>query len=458
MAEIILPGTYIKVFDEALISAGAVSSGNIGIVGTASKGPKDKVVILGSFSEAKEIFGEADPWKDGKSNELTLMRALEQVYNNGGKTVYAVRVASPDAKCASEILKGSGNKDAVKLKAKNAGEWGNKISCEVVTEDESKKVIIKYLDFEESYIVKTSQELSDTINENSKIIKAELMASLNLYNAAESKFSDGNSGSNTSKNDYKNGLEELENEIVNIIVLAGQDTSYNSVLEAHLKVTSGIKRERIGLIGCASDDVADMASHSLANDRIILVGPGLVATEVNPETRKERKINLGSGYTAAAVAGLISSIAVQTSPTNKILTVEGLNVQLNSSKLEKLVQNRVLAIEKREGYRIVKGITTATNSAWHQITTRRIVDYAIYGVRSGCNPYIGKLNNERVRGALKATLDAFLTKMVQEEALIGYELDVTANRAQQIAGEVIVTMIIQPTFSIDFIKVSMYLG
>ncbi|HAP63374.1 MAG TPA: phage tail sheath protein, partial [Cytophagales bacterium] len=39
MAEIILPGTYIKVFDEGLVSAGAVSTGNIGIVGTASKGP-----------------------------------------------------------------------------------------------------------------------------------------------------------------------------------------------------------------------------------------------------------------------------------------------------------------------------------------------------------------------------------------------------------------------------------
>lgn len=61
------------------------------------------------------------------------------------------------------------------------------------------------------------------------------------------------------------------------------------------------------------------------------------------------------------------------------------------------MSNRVLAVEKREGYRIVKGITTATNFGLHQVTTRRIVDYAIYGVRSSCNPYIGKLNNDRVR-------------------------------------------------------------
>jgi hypothetical protein len=158
------------------------------------------------------------------------------------------------------------------------------------------------------------------------------------------------------------------------------------------------------------------------------------------------------------VAGLISSLPVQTSPTNKTLTIEGLSAKFSASQLENRVTNRVLAVEKRNGYRIVKGITTATNSAWHQITTRRIVDYTLYGVRSACDPYIGKLNNTRVRGAMKATLDAFLTRMVDSEALVGYKVDVSATRAQEIAGQAIVTMTIQPTFSIDYIMVSMYLG
>ena len=137
--------------------------------------------------------------------------------------------------------------------------------------------------------------------------------------------------------------------------------------------------------------------------------------------------------------------------------ITGLSDEFTSSQLEALVGARVLAVEKREGFRIVKGITTSTNTAWHQITTRRIVDFAVYGVRSACDPYIGKLNNERVRGAMKATIDAFLTRMVQDEALISYELTVTATREQEIDGEAIVTMTVRPTFSIDFIKVTMYL-
>jgi hypothetical protein len=47
--------------------------------------------------------------------------------------------------------------------------------------------------------------------------------------------------------------------------------------------------------------------------------------------------------------------------------------------------------------------------------------------------------------------------MVDDEALTGFELSVTATRAQEIAGEVSVVMTLQPTFSIDFIRVTMNL-
>ena len=188
------------------------------------------------------------------------------------------------------------------------------------------------------------------------------------------------------------------------------------------------------------------------------VGPGIRVNVTDPATRIQREVSLPGAYTAAAVAGVVSSLPVQASPTNKTVNVPGLAAVFNQPKLEKLVQNRVLAVERREGFRIVQGITTSANPAWKQITTRRIVDYAMYGVRSACNPYIGKLNNVRVRAAMKATLDGFLTRMVQDEALVGYQLEVSATRAQEIAGEAIVTMTLQPTFSIDYIKVTMYLG
>jgi len=47
--------------------------------------------------------------------------------------------------------------------------------------------------------------------------------------------------------------------------------------------------------------------------------------------------------------------------------------------------------------------------------------------------------------------------MVVDEMLTGYALEVTATRAQEIRGIAAVTMTLQPTFSIDFIRVTMNL-
>jgi len=455
MVEAILPGTYITVRDEGLISAGQVVSGNIGIVGTAAKGPVDEVQILGSFSEAKAIFGEIDP-----ARQLTLIQALEQIYNNGGKTVYAVRTATNATKATYQI-KDSTDKDLVTLEAKTPGTWGNDIKIKITDADSpanSKKVELTYQNTKETYTISKSGDLEQQVNNQTKgstlvtatLAKDSSSEALALpKNTGEVAFAAGSDGQPS----YKNSLAQLENELINLVLLAGQDVTNPEMVTAllgHLNTTATIKRERIGLIGSGtSDDVNAIAGHPLDSDRLILVAPGL---QISPQ------VKLSGAYTAAAVAGLLASLPVQASPTNKPLTIPGLAREFSTSQLEKLVSNRVLAIEKREGFRVVKGITTATNSAWHQITTRRIVDFAIYGVRSACNPYIGKLNNERVRGAMKATLDAFLTRMVQDEALISYELAVTANRVQEIAGEAIVTMTLRPTFSIDFIKVTMYLG
>ncbi|MFM2119589.1 MAG: hypothetical protein RL722_1057, partial [Pseudomonadota bacterium] len=207
--------------------------------------------------------------------------------------------------------------------------------------------------------------------------------------------------------------------------------------------------ERIGVIGATGSTVAEFLGHNQAEARVVLVAPGI---------RLPDQSTLPPAYTAAAIAGLISSLPVQTSLTNKPVNLPGLAVLANRGEQAQLIQRNVLTLVAKEGLRVLKGVTTeGVGAPYSAIPTRRIVDYAKYGVRSAANPYIGRLNNARVRGALKATLDAFLTGMVQDEALTGYTLEVNATRAQEIAGQVDVIMTIQPTFSIDFIRVVMTL-
>jgi hypothetical protein len=249
----------------------------------------------------------------------------------------------------------------------------------------------------------------------------------------------GADGADAGEAEYTAGLDAISNMVVNIVVLAGQDANtMGSVLVGHLNTTAETDLERIGVIG-----------HNLAEDRVVLVAPGIRNTDGS---------TLPPAYTAAGIAGLIASFPVQTSLTNKAVNVPDITVTANRGQQEQLIERNVLTIVQKEGLRVLKGVTTeGVGEPFSAIPTRRIVDYAKYGVRSAANPYIGRLDNSRVRGALKATLDSFLTGMVQDEALTAYTLDVTATRAQEIAGQVSVVMILQPTFSIDFIRVIMTL-
>jgi hypothetical protein len=553
----ILPGTYIEVRAEGLIAPGQVTVGNLGVVGTAAKGPVNVPVLVGTFADAKQVFFGYDPWIDGNSNELTLVRALEQAFNHGATTVFAVRVAGGSEAAASRLLK-STTGDCVTLAAKSPGTWGNSLAVTIGPAEENPLIsdeehlgsapapltlrniptvksarnrVFLHIDATNvtkplkilyapddaaapqagevtinkatgvmtfgdligandkitvSYLVDKSKGVLvtfflDTAKESYTVVSgSDLLAKITdpetasawvtgtaAANAIElplkstppdskASFAGGDDGAAAGADDYQAGLATLENEPAHIMVAAGQtDVSFGAKLDQHCQRTStdSIKRDRIGVIGSRlTATVDDLRGHNLDSDRIIFVAPGIKATDVTGDD-----VILPGAYTAAAVAGRLAALPAHLSPTNKVLPVDDLQKYYTSAELEQLVQARVLAVERRAGFRIVKGITTSSGSAFSQITTRRIVDYAKFGVRSAADPFIGLLNNERVRTALRASINAFLVQMMKDEMLVFYEVDVSATRDEQKQGIARVTMTLQPVFSIDFIKVTMFL-
>jgi uncharacterized protein YdbL (DUF1318 family) len=337
----------------------------------------------------------------------------------------------------------------------------------VVNQSASVKVMLRYGLLEEVFTVANGNDLAADINNASVLATATAAA-----NAAElpSTFADfklfgtgsntrGDNGTaNIDPSDYKAGLDALMNENAHIMVAAGQShTDIGADLTAHVAAASSDlnKRERIGVVGSALGDNLDaIRGHDLNSDRIVFVAPGIVATDAATGNR----VTLPGAYTAAAVAGLLASFSPHVSLTNKRLPVADLQYKYTNADLSQLVQSRVLALQDRLGFKVVKGITTSTNTAWHQITTRRIVDYAKFGVRSAADPFIGLLNNARVRGALKTSINGFLVQMLNDEMLTGFLLDVSATREEEIQGIARVTVSLQPTFSIDFIVVTMFLN
>ena len=130
ITEMIIPSTYIEVRAEGLIGVSGIAVGNVGIVGTASKGPVGEAVALSAFVDARDSFGDYDGWAGGASNELTLLRALQQAFNNGASTVYAVRAASAGVAAAVLALTDSAGSVAT-LTAKTKGTWGNDVRAQV---------------------------------------------------------------------------------------------------------------------------------------------------------------------------------------------------------------------------------------------------------------------------------------------------------------------------------------
>lgn len=468
MAELILPGVYIDVRAEALIVGGPISVGNIGIVGTASAGTVGKVEILSSYADALENFGPYDAFDpDPTKNSLTLVRALQVAYDNGASTVLAVRVAKGTPANATFDVTGS-----AKLTAKAPGSFGNKAKIKIedvvpATAPPTSKVTLTYKQLTEQYTVENGNQLVTKINAQSAIATASDGTVAKPTAAAEAPFTAGSDGADATEADYKTGLDKLLNEDAHIIVAAGLDeTKIGDELKSHVEAasTDKVKRDRIAISGSAAG-AAGTNKPTQFSDRLIFVTPGIKVTDsakAADPTIDDPSVILPGSYTAAAIAGMLSARDPHISLTNKALSVGGLEKKankenFNSADLETLVKNQVLAVEERRGFRVVKGITT-DNGAFRQITTRRIVDYAKFGVRSSAEPYIGLLNNDRVRKAMKGSINGFLAGMVDDEMLVSYELDVTATRDEEIRGIAKVTMTVRPTFSIDYIKVVMFLG
>ncbi|GGJ02421.1 phage tail sheath C-terminal domain-containing protein [Neoroseomonas lacus] len=473
IGELIIPGTYIEVRAEGLIGVGGIATGNVGVVGTANRGPLNEVVILGSYAEALAVFGTPDPWPadPAATAHLTLVRTLEQLFAGGAATVFAVRVASLAADVTMRAMTWrvtAGATDLFTLTATSAGSWANAIQATLTAgaDGAPARLTLQLGRIREAFEATTATDLAREVNQESSFVRAGAVAAgqaatapTGITPAAEANRGgpDGSGAMGTLIPEIADGLALLEGEEINILVIAGYgaDTAGGAAL-AHLERTEAAGRERIAILGTRSDQLAGIGQDAAAisNGRIVLVAPGIQATDA--ARAGAPLVPLPPAYAAALVAGKLAALAPHVSLTNKDVATQGLTQLYTRAQQKQLLQNRIMVLFRNLGFRALRGLTTDTGP-FRQISVRRIVDYAKAGVRKGSNPYIGRLNNPRVRSALRATLDGFLAQMVQDEMLTAYTLDVSATRRQEIEGICSVTMTLQPTFSIDFIRVTMIL-
>jgi hypothetical protein len=465
IAEMVIPGTYIEVRAEGLIGVGGIVTGNIGIVGTAARGPVGKVRTISSMADALDLYGLPDNLDPTKArltgSPLTLTRTLQQAFDGGARNVLVVRaangtatpatldIAAADGPAFTLAAKGTGDDDS-------SGTWGQDLTVKVVVDATAPDVCqltVTYRKRSEVFAGANTEAVFNALAGSSFVTASGLDHKTSLLKPmAATPLAGGTDGADVSVSDVAEALALLEEQPVNILLVAGMSAkTIGNVVQGHLARTLNEGRERIAILGADQPGSATDAgkviedADALENDRVVLVAPGMrIGEEILPPS-----------YLAAVVAGKLSTLAPHISLTNKTLPAT-VDVRYSSGVVSTLLGKQVLVVRQKYGTQVVQGITTSA-PPFRPISVRRTVDYAKAGVRLGSDPYIGRLNNARVRAALQATLDGFLSQMVLDEMLIGYELSVTATRPQEIAGICSVVMNLKPTFSIDFIRVTMNL-
>jgi hypothetical protein len=181
ITETILPGTYITVNTEGLLTIGALATGNIGIIGTAERGTTD-IQSVSSPEDARTRFGTPGDWDPSAPDDaLSLARSIQLLFDNGATTVYAARVMATEdntangiraSKYASFTIAGTDGAGNATLQATTPGTWGNRIQLRVEAADSDDQVHNELLVPRGSAFVLSARKIgpaSGTVDQNASL-------------------------------------------------------------------------------------------------------------------------------------------------------------------------------------------------------------------------------------------------------------------------------------------------
>jgi hypothetical protein len=254
--------------------------------------------------------------------------------------------------------------------------------------------------------------------------------------------------------DYQDALDRLEAaEQVDMVIasVANQLDSANvrrvhQAVNAHCLKMADPARNRIGLGSVVPPPnsrretrVAEILDHAddVRSDAFILCAPA---------------------GTEAAVAGLLSLQDYFQSPTFK--TVPALGVapgDFSDAELNQLVGGNVLVVNKKRkrGIIVVKGVLTSGR----QINVQRTANKAVRDVKAIADVYVGLLNNEGNRNALRQQIIALFLQMTRDGALVPstdgtdppFRVDVYSTESDFANGIVRIDIAVRPVRAIDYV-------
>jgi tail sheath protein len=250
--------------------------------------------------------------------------------------------------------------------------------------------------------------------------------------------------------DYQDALDRLESAEEVDMVIASVANQFNQAdvraihqqVVAHCTKMGDLARNRIG-IGAVT--AAEARSVGLMIDHA-------------DDVRSDNFILSTPAASEGAVAGLLARQDYFQSPTFKnIINLEGPPGAYTDSQLEALILANIAAINTKRGLGIIviKGLLTSGR----QISVQRTANKSVRDVKGICDKYIGLLNNDGTRNALRQQITALLLQMARDGALVPstdgksppFTVDVYSTQADFDNGIVRVDLAVRPVRAVDYI-------
>lgn len=258
-------------------------------------------------------------------------------------------------------------------------------------------------------------------------------------------------GASPSTQQYADAIEVLADDTRADLVLAaiepgrprGEVRTIHQLLAAHAvkMADEGAPRIAFGSLAADEKSLGDIREHSalVRSRRFALVAP--------------------SGA-EGAVAGLIGRLNPQDSPTFKPVPLFGrAPAGFRQGDLNRLLgpTTNLLVVQDRAGHGVV--VLRGLDTSGDQISVTRVADQAIRETKAISENFIGELNSEQARTALKQQIVGTLTRMERAGALVpstdgkdpAFIVDVYSTQLDFAQGIVRVDIAVRPVRAIDYI-------
>ena len=245
-----------------------------------------------------------------------------------------------------------------------------------------------------------------------------------------------------------------EKEDVSVVVCDSTALAVQQALKTSLETCAQRRRERIAVVsGTSTDAVGQLVSRAAALncERMVLVAPA------------NRSADPPTGKVAAAVAGAICGETDPAVPLGgaELQGISGLAGAYGENDIDLLIRGGVTPVEMVGGKcMVIRGVTTRTTTngaadrTWHELTSIRVVDEVIHGIRMALQERFSRAKNTRqTREAIRSLVILELEQRKAAEIIADYG-EVTAEALEDNPTVCLVTISFSVTHGLNQIWLS----